>query len=82
MKVIGGAYGCSVLDAMESAPKHEMSEAFAMFNFQELCLMLDCKYGLKPEHNTDTGIEPDFRLEKAESFYDRPALVEYLHDLK
>ena len=33
-------------------------------------------------YNTDGGIEPDFRLEKPESFYDRPALVEYLHDLK
>jgi len=52
-KVIGGAYGCSVLNRMDSAPKHEMSEAFAIFNFQELCLMLDCKYGLKPEHNID-----------------------------
>ena len=33
-------------------------------------------------YNTDAGIEPDFRLEKPESFYDRPALVEYLHNLK
>ena len=33
-------------------------------------------------YNTDGGIEPDFRLEKPESFYDRPALVEYLHNLK
>ena len=33
-------------------------------------------------YNTDDGIEPDFRLEKPESFYDRPALVEYLHNLK
>jgi len=33
-------------------------------------------------YNTDGGIEPDFRLEKPESFYDRPALVEYPLDLK
>ena len=33
-------------------------------------------------YNTDTGIEPDFPLDKPESFYDRPALVEYLHNLK
>ena len=33
-------------------------------------------------YNTDAGIEPDFRLEKPESYYDRPALVEYLHNLK
>ena len=33
-------------------------------------------------YNTDGGVEPDFRLDKPESFYDRPALVEYLHNLK
>jgi len=52
-KVIGAAYQCPLLDEMDSAPKHDMSEAFAMFNFQELCLLLDCKYGLKPEHNIE-----------------------------
>ena len=53
-KVIGSAYNCSLIDAMDSAPKHAPSEAFAMFNYQELCLLLDCKYGLKPEHNIET----------------------------
>ena len=33
-------------------------------------------------YNTVAGVEPDFRLEKPESYYDRPALVEYLHNLK
>ena len=33
-------------------------------------------------YDIHAGIEPDFRLEKPESFYDRPALVEYLHNLK
>ena len=33
-------------------------------------------------YNTDAGIEPDFRLEKAESFYNRLELVEFLHNLK
>lgn len=33
-------------------------------------------------YNTDAGVEPDFRLDKPESYYDRPALVEYLHNLK
>ena len=33
-------------------------------------------------NNTDAGVEPDFRLDKPESYYDRPALVEYLHNLK
>ena len=52
-KVIGSAYGCSLIDAMESAPKHDLSEDFARFNFFELCMLLDCKYGLKPEHNIE-----------------------------
>ena len=30
----------------------------------------------------DDGIEPDVVLTKAESFYDRPALVEYLKSVK
>ena len=33
-------------------------------------------------YNTDAGIEPAFFLDKPESFYDRPAFVEYLHELK
>ena len=53
-KVIGSAYGCSLIDAMESAPKHDLSEDFARFNFFELCMLLDCKYGLKPEHGIDS----------------------------
>lgn len=65
-KVIGGGYGCSVFDRMDSAPKHEMSQEFALFNFQELCLMLDCKYGLKPEHSIDNF--HDFFLNNEELF--------------
>jgi len=33
-------------------------------------------------YNIDSGIQPDVELTKPESFYDRPALVEYLHELK
>ena len=33
-------------------------------------------------YNIDQGIEPDVKLNKPESFYDRPALVEYLNELK
>ena len=33
-------------------------------------------------YNVDDGIEPDFILSKPESFYDRPALAEYLRKLK
>jgi len=53
-KVIGSAYNCSFIDAIDDAPKHDLSEEFAQFNFFELCLLLDCKYGLKPEHNIES----------------------------
>ena len=33
-------------------------------------------------YNTDAGIVPNFWLDKPESFYDRPALAQYLHELK
>ena len=33
-------------------------------------------------YNIDEGIEPDFILSRLESFYDRAALVEYIHGLK
>jgi len=52
--IICAGYGCSLIDLMDSAPKHDLSEEFARFNFHELCLLLDCKYGLKPEHNIDS----------------------------
>ena len=53
-KVLGFAYRCSLVEETDSAPKHAMSEAFARFNYNELCLLLDCKYGLKPEHGIDS----------------------------
>ena len=33
-------------------------------------------------YNIDEGIEPDIVLTKAESFYDREALAEYLHNAR
>ena len=32
-------------------------------------------------YNTDSGIVPHFFLDKAESYYDRPALAEYLNQI-
>lgn len=52
-KVLGSFYGCNLINEMDSAPKHDMSKEFAVFNYNELRLLLDCKYGLKSEH----GIE-------------------------
>ncbi len=54
--MLGSGFDCDLIDAMDSAPKHDMSKEFAHFNYNELRLLLDCKYGLKPEH----GIE-DFQ---------------------
>ena len=44
-RVLGFFYGCSLMNELDSSPKHAMSEAFARFNYNELCLLLDCKYG-------------------------------------
>ena len=33
-------------------------------------------------YNIDSGVDPDVVLTKAESFYDRPALAEYLREIK
>lgn len=65
-RIIVAGYGCSLFDELESAPKHDMSEEFAMFNYEELCLLLDCKYGLKPEHDIDSFSE--FFLNNEELF--------------
>ena len=53
-KIIGAGYNCSFIDSMDAAPKHDVSEEYARFNFHELSLLLDCKYGLKPEHNIES----------------------------
>ena len=52
--IICSGYTCSFINTMDSAPKHDVSEEYARFNFQELCLLLDCRYGLKPEHNIES----------------------------
>ena len=52
-KVLGSGYGCDLINAMDSAPKHDMSKEFAFFNYNELRLLLDCKYGLKQEHDIE-----------------------------
>ena len=33
-------------------------------------------------YDIDQGAEPDFPLMKPKSFYDRPALVEYINDIR
>ena len=48
--VIGDVSGGNLLDRAYEAEPEEMSEAFARYNFNELCLYLDYFYGLKEEH--------------------------------
>ena len=53
-KVIGAGYDCSLINEMYTGKTHDMSPEFAQFNYEELCLLLDCKYVLKPEHGIDS----------------------------
>ncbi len=52
----------------------------ALFQISGPCQLATIKNGAF--YNTDGGIEPDIRLTKKESFYDRPALAEFLHAVK
>ena len=55
--VFGAGYGCSLLRKMYEAEPCEMSLQLAVFNYTELLLLLDCFYGLKPEHNINSFVE-------------------------
>ena len=52
-EVLASTYSGDLINEMYNAPTGEMSEEFALFNYNELRFMLDSFYGLKPEH----GIE-------------------------
>ena len=52
-KVIGAYYGQELIQEAYTAEPADMSEAFAMFNFHELCFFMDFFYGLKEEHHID-----------------------------
>ncbi len=52
-EVLACAYSGELIEEMYNAPTGVMSEEFALFNYNELRFMLDCFYGLKPEHNID-----------------------------
>ena len=49
-KLIGSIYGGDLIDRVYDAPTGEMSQAFALFNYNELRFLLDSFYGLKEEH--------------------------------
>ena len=50
IEVIAGLYGSDFLSEMYKAPAGEMSEKFALFNYNELRFNLDTFYSLKEEH--------------------------------
>lgn len=52
-EVLASALSRKLLDEMYNAPKHEMSEDFALFNYNELRFVLDHFYGLKEQHHID-----------------------------
>ena len=49
-ELLVGSWGGDFVKKRYSVPAGSMSEAFADFNYKELCLSLDTFYGLKTEH--------------------------------
>lgn len=67
-----GGGSCVVLPCTSAS-----GAVFAISGPKQLAAVLNGSF-----YNIDEGIEPDFTLSRPESFYDRPALVEYIHALK
>ena len=53
-EVLACSYSSPLIDEMYHAPTGEMSEDFALFNYNELRFMLDSFYGLKQEHGIES----------------------------
>ena len=53
-KVIGDVYNGQLMDQAYEAGPADMSQEFALFNFHELCFVMDYFYGLKAEHRIDS----------------------------
>ena len=53
-KVIGDVYKGELMDQAYEAKPADMSPEYAMFNFRELCFVMDYFYGLKEEHRIDS----------------------------
>ena len=49
-KVIGDVYKGQLMDQAYEAKPADMSQEYALFNFHELCFVMDYFYGLKEEH--------------------------------
>ena len=53
-KIIADVYHGTLMDQAYEADPADMSEEFALFNFHELCFLMDHFYGLKQEHRIDS----------------------------
>ena len=53
-KVIADVYNGQLMDRAYEAEPAEMSREYALFNFRELCFVMDYFYGLKSEHRIDS----------------------------
>ena len=53
-KVIADVYKAPLMDQAYEAKPAEMSPEYALFNFRELCFVMDYFYGLKAEHRIDS----------------------------
>ena len=67
-----GGGSCVVLPCTSAS-----GSLFAISGPKQLATVLNGSF-----YNIDEGVDPDFILSRPESFYDRPALVEYIHTLK
>ena len=52
-KVIADVYGGTLMEQAYEAKPADISPEYALFNFRELCFVMDYFYGLKAEHNID-----------------------------
>ena len=53
-KVIGDVYQGQLMNQAYEAEPADMSQEYALFNFRELCFVMDYFYGLKAEHRIDS----------------------------
>lgn len=67
-----GGGSCAVLPCTSAS-----GAVFAISGPKQLAAVLNGSF-----YNIDEGIVPDYTLTQPESFYNRPALVEYIHTLK
>lgn len=65
-KVIADVYKGQLMDQAYEAKPADMSQEYALFNFHELCFVMDYFYGLKTEHRIDSF--SDFLMLDAAAF--------------